>query len=167
MEAGIQREYLELRALVGFLGEKAQAGWWDTMFVSPTGLRYLGVTFPQTTFAAAVMSVTEAARRLHDERIGRGGVCHLFRLPLPVEEQLHQVLLRGDWTGLRSHLTDRATALAALRAKAEDGLRAPEGPVQIGVGKNIPTAFAIEELAKHYHDAFSRDIQSFPYFLVA
>jgi len=164
MDSERLKDYIELRALIGFLGEKSQTGWWDTGFLSPTGRQFLAVTFPRTALSAAVTSVTEAARRLHDERIGKGGVFHLFRLPLHIEEQLHQALLQGDWSPLQGHLKDRMTALETLRKKAKDGVRAPEGPVQIGTGKNLLSSFAIEELAKHYHDAFTREFQSFPYF---
>lgn len=167
MDTDIARPFIELRALVGFLGEKTQAGWWDTGFLNATGQRFLAVTFPRTALAAGVASVTEAARRLHDERIGKGGVFHLFRLPLPAEESLHQALQQGGFESLQASLQDRDAALAALRRYARDGLRAPAGPVQVGTGKNMLTAFAIEELAKHYHDAFTRGIQTFPYFLAS
>lgn len=167
MDQEFGRRVLRLRGIVGFLGEKAQSGWWDTSFLNPTGQQFLTVTFPRTAMVASLTSVTEAARRLHDERIGKGGVYHLFRLPLPAEEQLHQMLLESDWAFLKDEIKDRATAMETLRKQAKDGLRAPEGPVQVGTGKNMLTSFALEELAKHYHDAFSRSIQSFPYFLAS
>ena len=63
-----------LRTLVGFLGEKSQCNWWDTSFLSSTGLQFLEINFPRSAFAAGVSSVTEAAKRLHDEFIGKGNV---------------------------------------------------------------------------------------------
>lgn len=45
-------------------------------------------------------------------------------------------------------------------------ISAPEGPVQVGTLKNILSDFALEEMAKHYYDAFSSQKQTFPYFIV-
>jgi hypothetical protein len=83
------QKYITLRTLIGYLGEKSQYNWWDTNFLSPFGLQYLAINFPRSSFVAGMTSVSEAARRLHDSRIGKGGVYHLFRLPLAVEENLH------------------------------------------------------------------------------
>jgi hypothetical protein len=71
---------LKLRAAVAFLGEKPQAGWWDSAFLNPVGFQYLGLIYPKMAAAAALTAASEAACRLHDERIGRGRVGHLFRL---------------------------------------------------------------------------------------
>ena len=161
------RQVLRLRAIVGFLGEKAQAAWWDTGFLNGTGQQFLAVTFPRTPLAAGITSVTEAARRLHDERIGKSGIYHLFRFPRPIEEQLHQSLLAEQPADVAPALASRESALDALKKIGKGGLHAPEGPVQIGTGRTILTPFAIEEIAKHYHDAFQRGSQTFPYFVAA
>src|SRR5271166_2381792 len=81
---------LKLRLLVGFLGEKRQANWWDCGFLDATGRRFLETTFPRTTFCAAIRSNTEAARVIHDGRIGPIGVFHLFRLPVDHEYALEE-----------------------------------------------------------------------------
>ena len=65
--------FIKIRALVGYLGEKSQLNWWDTNFLSETGLQFLSINFPRSSFSAGVNSVSTAARRLHDERIGKGG----------------------------------------------------------------------------------------------
>jgi hypothetical protein len=63
---------IKLRLLVGFLGEKRQATWWDCGFLDATGRRFLETTFPRTSFFAALHSTAEAARLLHDkDRAGR------------------------------------------------------------------------------------------------
>ena len=85
-------DLIMLRALVGFLGEKPQFNWWDTNFLSETGLKFLGITFPRSSLAAGINSVTAAARRVHDGRIGKKGVYHLFRLPLGIEQIIHESL---------------------------------------------------------------------------
>jgi hypothetical protein len=78
-------QIIKLRLLVGFLGEKRQFNWWDSGFLAPTGLRFLQTIFPRTAVEAALRSTSQAARALHDSRIGRVGVFHLFRLPVEKE----------------------------------------------------------------------------------
>ena len=158
----VNKQLLRMRILVGFLGEKPQFSWWDTNFLSTTGQKFLEITCPRTAFSAGCHSVFDAAARLHDARIGKGRVYHLFRLPPEVEEGLHRLLM-GDEPSVSS-CAAKETALKDLRAMATGGVSAPEGPVQIGTVKNMLTEFAIEELAQHYADAFMKENQTFPYF---
>jgi hypothetical protein len=72
---------LKLRAAVAFLGEKPQAGWWDCAFLNPIGFQYLGLIYPKTAAAAVLTAASEAACRLHDERIGRGRVVQRTSVP--------------------------------------------------------------------------------------
>jgi hypothetical protein len=154
----------QLRLLVGFLGEKSQFNWWDTNFLSPTGLQFLSINFPRSAFSAGVNSVTTAAMRLHDERIGKGGVYHLFRLPSAVEETVHGELLQMNPAEMASMISNKETALGAIKSMLTDRATVPEGPVQVGRLKNIMTDFAVSELAMHYYDAFMNGKQCFPYF---
>ena len=70
-----------LRFLVAFLGEKKQSAWWDCSFLNSTGIRFLETPFPRTALSAAFFSAAEAARKVHDLKIGGVGVYHLFRFP--------------------------------------------------------------------------------------
>lgn len=160
----IIEQLIQLRALVGFLGEKDQCRWWDTAFLGPTGQKYLSINFPRSAVAAGVNAVTEAARRLHDSRIGKGGVYHLFRMPAASEEKLRRQLLEGQPQPILSCFENKEDALQKLKAMFESGVSAPEGPVQVGTEKRILSSFAVEEIAKHYHDAFATGKQTFPYF---
>ena len=164
MNKELAEKYITLRAIVGYLGEKSQFNWWDTNFLCPIGLQYLAINFPRSSFVAGVTSVSEAARRLHDSRIGKGGVYHLFRLPLSIEETLHNHLMGMDSSGLISELKDRDTAISKLKNIIDSTVDASEGPVQIGTEKQIKKEFAVGELAKHYLDAFSNGKQVLPYF---
>jgi hypothetical protein len=155
----------DLRFLVGYLGERDQTAWWDTAFLSPTGLRYSIVNFPRSFVAAAGVSVTEAARRLHDSRIGKGGVFHLFRLPPVIEETVHYEMLHSDPDQVKSIIQNRETALEELGRVAVERLKASEGPVQVGTVKTILYSQSLEELAKHYLDAFLHNRKTFPYFM--
>ncbi len=163
----ILKQFLQLRVLVGFLGEKHESKWWDTSCLDSTGQQFLQIAFPRSALSAGVNSVTEAARKLHDSRIGATGVYHLFRLPVGMEESLHRALLEMDAPGLRELkelISDRDTALARLRELGQDLVTAPEGPVQIGTEKTLFWKTSVEELAKHYYDAFTHDRQVLPYF---
>ena len=79
----------EVRVLVSYLGEKEQYAWWDTSFLSAVGLKYLKLNFPRSYFLAGVTAISQAAKKLHDDRIGKGAAHHLFRLPFHIEERLH------------------------------------------------------------------------------
>jgi len=68
------QKIITLRMLIGYLGEKRQATWWDCGFLDSTGSRFLQTTFPRTFLSAAVRSTTEAARLIHDSQIGRIGI---------------------------------------------------------------------------------------------
>ena len=56
------------------------------------------------------------------------------------------------------------TALSLLEKMGHEKINAPQGPVQIGVLNKIETDYAIEEIAKHYLNAFESNKQIFPYF---
>lgn len=155
---------MQLRLLVGYLGEKKQFGWWDTGFLDATGRRFLESTFPRTAFAAAIRSTAEAACSVHDSRIGRVGVFHLFRLPVEREPALDRELstnLPASWVDL---VANREAALTELNRLAGSQITAPPGPVQVGLVKRIISPAAVSELAAHYHSAFTRGSQTFPYF---
>lgn len=160
----LQKNFIKIRALVGYLGEKDQFNWWDTNFLSPTGLQFLSINFPRASFSAGINSVTAAATRLHDERIGKGGVYHLFRLPSSIEETVHGELLQMDPAEIKAMISDKESALNNLETMLSDRATVPEGPVQVGRLKNIMSDFAVSELAMHYHDAFKCGKQCFPYF---
>jgi|AntAceMinimDraft_8_1070364.scaffolds.fasta_scaffold00500_11 hypothetical protein len=154
-----------LRFIVGFLGEKEQFGWWDTNFLSKTGLKFLAINFPRSALTAGCTSVTAAAKRLHDERIGKGGVFHLFRLPASIEETVHRELMKVDQEEILPHLESKDAAMVVLKELFNDDVDAPSGPVQIGTTKNILSDSAIRGLAGRYYDAFSTGKKTFPYFM--
>ncbi len=157
-------DLITLRAIVGFLGEKSQFGWWDTNFLSPTGLQFLAINFPRSTFSAGSNSVTEAAKHLHDERIGKGGVYHLFRLPAYPEEAIHRNMLSMDSDSILSCLKSKDNALDRLESLFSNTSGKPEGPVQIGTLKDIFEDRAVKKLAMNYYSAFTNGKMCFPYF---
>ena len=60
---------LQLRLLIGFLGERAQFAWWPTAFYEPSSHLFLEPVFAKTSRLAQYHGVLEAARRLHDEHL--------------------------------------------------------------------------------------------------
>jgi len=157
-------QFILLRILVGFLGEKPQLGWWDTNFLSKTSLQFLEINFPRSYLSAGCVSVTQAAQRVHDQFIGKNGVFHLFRLSKTEEQTLHEHLLRTDASRIISLIQDKEPVLAQLRECFKETVDAPTGPVQVGTTKKIFTGVGIEEMAKHYYDAFSKGKRTYPYF---
>jgi len=158
--------YIQLRLLVGYLGEKAQHGWWATDFLSPVARAFLEPSFPRTWRVAQYTAATEAARRVHDEHIGVGNVFHLFRFPEEIERQVHAHMLAnpaGD--GPFVSLADRDSAMQALEQFAVDTGTSKEGPINIGKLSRIRDLEAFRVIARHYRDAFERGNKVFPYFV--
>lgn len=153
-----------LRIVVGHLGEKSQSGWWDTAFLNPTGFRYAGLVYPKTAASACVTSASEAACRAHDERIGKGRVVHLFRLPGDAETKLRSELSRLSVEDLLA-LCSKEAALDFLDQIA-DGAKAANatGPVQLGTLKEMNSQDALRRLAAAYAAGFRTGIRVFPYF---
>jgi len=157
-------DLITLRAIVGFLGEKPQFGWWGTDFLGETGQKFLSIIFPRTAFSAGVNSVTEAARRLHDSRIGKGRVYHLFRMPEMIEQLVHKRLADFEPSILMPSLKTKESALEKLQSMSDSSQGAGEGPVQLGTAKNILQLTSLKSIAKQYADAFENDKQTLPYF---
>jgi len=153
-----------LRFAVGFLGQPKQSGWWDCNFLDAIGIRFLENTFPRTAWPAALRSTTEAACIVHDKAIGRVGSFHLFRLPPALEDQLEHAIDRIDWSSFAKQIESRDGAIKILQHMADAVIKAPTGPVQVGVANKILTNTAIRELAAHYHSAFQDGIRCYPYF---
>lgn len=163
-QSGLVADFALLRLLVGYLGEKPQFGWWDTNFLSKTSLQFLEINFPRSYLSAGCVSVTQAAQRVHDQFIGKNGVFHLFRQSQTEEQTLHEHLLRTDASGIISLIQDKESGLNQLRKFFKETVDAPAGPVQVGTIKKIFTGVGIEEMAKHYFDAFTKGKKTYPYF---
>lgn len=151
---------LELRTLVGYLGEQAQFAWWPTKFYEQSSRLFLDHPFPKTVRLARYQGVLEAARRLHDEHLNVGNY-HLFRLPEEIEQDLH-VALQGD--APVPDTTTKSAALDALKRLAADSpLAANAGPMAVGGIQNIRNQSVLTAVAGAYFSAFTNDVKSFPY----
>lgn len=156
--------YGHLRLLIGYLGEKAQANWWSTTFFDSSSRAFLEPVFSRTTRLAQYNGVREAARRLHDENIGIGGVFHLFRLPEEIEQDLQQLVINApdEWF---AEISDRDKALVTLRDLSGESISVLEGPQSIGSLEVFYSSFGSKILSQHYLAAFDKGTRSFPYFM--
>jgi len=156
---------VRLRVLVSYLGEKDQFNWWPTSFLSPTGLRYLGLNFPRTFLAAGVASVSQVAKEFHDQRIGRGSTFHLFRLPHTLERDVHVFLAGTSDNKLMPLIENRNEALVALEELTEGEVINAQGSVRVsGLSQLLTHRSTIKKTAACYRHAFDREYLSFPYF---
>ncbi len=165
MKKKILSDFLIMRLLVGYLGEKSQFNWWPTTFIGSSSNLFLSPVFPRTILLSQYHGILEAARRLHDERIGVGSVFHLFRLPETHEHDLHALISDGDFSLPLDTFANKESAFAALQ-KSVDGDTAPnEGPVKIGNAQDIMTSVAIRDFSRCYVAAFGQGVTSYPYFV--
>jgi len=137
MKKLILSDFLFMSLLVGYLGEKSQFNWWPTTFIGLSSNLFLSPVFPRTTLLSQYHGILEAARRIHDERIGVGSVFHLFRLPEVREQELHGILSDDSSSLSMESFASRDAAFAALQKIADGAISASEGPVKLGSAQEI------------------------------
>lgn len=154
---------LQMRMLVGFLGERAQCDWWPTAFYEASGKLFLEPVFAKTSRLAQYHGVLEAARRLHDEHLSVGSY-HLFRLPEEVEQDLHATLQSSAGEELASQVPlTREAALVALKRLAATDSTSAVGPMAVGGIKELDSTDTLKAIAAAYLSAFARNVKAFPY----
>lgn len=161
------QQLLSIRVVVAALGEQHPAPWWRTKFLTEAGLRATSRVFPRTAVAAAINSVSEAARLDHDRKVGVGRRYHLFRLPTEWEEAVSAILKEPEHQSEAKQLlmSGRDGLLKKLELFAKGAKHtSKEGPVSIGLAGRIGTTEAISELAANYFRAFTHSQKCYPYF---
>lgn len=156
---------LRLRMIIGFLGEKRQAGWWQSDFWSPSASVFLSPIFPRTLLLAQCEGAAAAARAVHDERIGTGHVYHLFRLPEAIEQMIHQSLQHPDVIGsIGALVSDRA---AAEKYLADHFSTSDEetfvGPTLVGNSNGLADPKTFRKIGSAYLSGLRRDVLVLPY----
>lgn len=159
-------EYLAtLRAVVGYLGEKNQAGWWPSSFFATGSTAFLAPVFPRTQVVAQCAGVVNAASRVHDERIGVGQVYHLFRLPEDLEQSIHRVMHAEETaTCIKNHV---ATPDAAMKFLREGNGSAPGeaiGPTRVADVAGLRVITMWHKVAAAYASGFEKQTEIYPYF---
>jgi hypothetical protein len=154
---------LEIRLLVGFLGERAQYCWWPTAFYETSSRLFLEPIFSKTSVLAQYHGVLEAARQLHDEHLSVGSY-HLFRLPEEVEQDLHAMLQTSAGEELANKSTqNKEASLDSLKRLAGTNMPAKPGPTAVGNIKIFESADISKAIAGIYLSAFSAGLRSYPY----
>jgi len=154
---------LQMRLLVGFLGERAQFAWWPTSFYESSSKLFLEPIFSKTPHLARYHGVLEAARLLHDEHLSVGSY-HLFRLPEEVEQDLHAILqgrVGEEFTSLISQ--SKEGALDALRLLSSTSCTLGVGPTAVGYIKDIDSTDTLTAIASAYFLAFMQNVRTYPY----
>lgn len=144
------RTWLQLRLLVGFLGERAQCAWWPTSFYEVSSRSFLEPVFARTSRLAQYHGVLEAARRLHDDHLSVG-CYHLFRLPEEIEQDLHAMARSGgDEDAVSRAVHSKETALEALKGLAATNGRSSVGPARVGSISDLDAADTPRAVAAAY-----------------
>lgn len=154
---------LQLRLIVGFLGERAQCAWWPTAFYEKSSRMFLEPVFSKTSRVAQYHGALEAARRLHDEHLSVGSY-HLFRLPEELEQDLHALLQSNVGEEITSQVPQtQEAALHELKNLARANSNANVGPTLVGGIKDIDSIDTLAAIAAAYLHGFSQNDKTYPY----
>ena len=162
MNIDLINRIISLRTVIAYLGEKNQKNWWDTSFINKTAFTFLEINFPRTYYQAGVISAWEAAKRIHDERVGKVKTYHLFRLSPSVELIVTQTLKTYNFEDIISKMTDFEAAQKQLEFESDLSVESNEGPINIA--SDIKSKSNLEKVAGYYLKAFQNNIMVFPYF---
>jgi hypothetical protein len=154
------------RTLIGFLGEISQYNWWDTSFFNKTSFSFLEINFPRTALSASIKSVSEAAKRVHDARIGKGRIIHLFRLPISIEQKITTALRNVNGDDLPKYIIDINTASAKLDEISLIESNNQEGPSFVPEATTFLSEQGLKEIVGRYHLAFKNNCKTFPYTII-
>ncbi len=165
MEAAQLENLATLRAIVGYLGERGQYGWWQSSFFATGSQAFLAPIFARTQLLAQCTGVTRAAALVHDERIGIGSVYHLFRLPEDIEQGIHRLLHAPDVRiKLSRAAANKAAALDYLSRQAGTSAGTDVGPVRVGDTHDLRNMTYWRDVAALYAAGFSEGLERFPFF---
>lgn len=156
--------FAQVRIAVALLGEAKSVGWWSCSFLAPNGIAVAAYNFPRAPAYAALIGTTAAAKRLHDERIGKRRCVHLFRFALGDEMLIQRAIQLDECELLKRLPKSSGEAMKALEAEAGEIIFVEPGPVQVGITTDAFSEPSLKELAKHYLAAFRQDVQCLPYF---
>ena len=154
---------LQIRLLVGYLGERAQFAWWPTAFYEPSSQLFLAPVFSKTSQLAQYHGVTEAARLLHDEHLNVGSY-HLFRFPEEVEQDLHALVQTSIGIKIvNEFLQSKGAALESLNELTGTTFPASVGPTVVGSINSLDAGETSKKIAGAYLAAFSQNVRTYPY----
>lgn len=162
MKESYQFTLLQMRLIVGFLGERAQCAWWPTAFYEESSRLFLEPVFSKTVRLAQYHGVLEAARRLHDDHLSVGSY-HLFRLPEEIEQDLRAAVQSVGGEELANQARSKDSALDALKRLAMTSRNSSVGPAAVGNIKEIDSLDTLQAIAAAYFSAFTTNVKTYPY----
>jgi hypothetical protein len=165
MNPKLIHQIVGLRLAVGLLGEQEQSAWWPSSFLGRHAQTFLNPIFGNKTRMAQYNGVTEAACRVHDERIGVGRVFHLYRLPETIEQWISNAFQEGSLPEEVTRCFDsREAGESILAGLAKVPAVVKPGPVRLGGADMINSRDGVAHLAATYRAAFQTSIRCYPYF---
>jgi hypothetical protein len=165
MNAKLIHQIVALRLAVGLLGEHVQPVWWPSGFLGRHAHAFLNPIFGGNTRMAQYSGVTEAACRVHDERIGVGRVFHLYRVPEAIERLISDAFQEGSLPEDVTRCFESTEAAEyVLSGLARETASAKPGPIRLGGANVIGSLDGVGLLASTYRAAFRAGIQCYPYF---
>lgn len=163
----LHQKVIRARWLIGSLGEDATPNWWQSEASTAVGQRMLARLFPRTSLGAVIQTTSRAAEVMHDARIGRHGVFHLFRLTAADEAAMHELLTgtqAADLLGPLAALVDRQERLEALLRLAPTGnATSAIGPQRIGTVEDLHQERALPLICATYAAGFAAAQPVYPY----
>ena len=165
MEIDLIESLALYRAVIGYLGEREQFGWWQSSFFTQGSSAFLSPVFGRTQLLAQCNGVTRAAALVHDERIGVGNVYHLFRLPEEFEQGIHQALQDAQLgAGVQKIIANKDTALDNLRKSSATPNQPGIGPTRVGNIRALRDQETWNFVAGLYLFSFETQKEILPYF---
>lgn len=163
-DPALRLDYVRLRLAVGSLGERVEPAWFQSGFMEGNAAPFLDPIFGPKRLGAQYSGVTEAARLVHDDRIGVGRVLHLFRLPELIEQLLAAEIISARVSELARDVHSEAWAMGVLTDIAPAAAEERVGPVRVGSIASAVTRTGLQSIASRYRQAFIGGTQCFPYF---
>lgn len=154
-------EVIELRMCVAYLGENGEQRWLESLWFSSQATAFLDPVYGKHSFVACFKGATEAARIVHDSRVGVGSAYHLFRLPSSIERRVHGLILKRRPLPFASSVNEAADRLASF---VKDTANLTEGPQRVGSATELASNSWVASAASLYLTAFRNGTITFPYF---
>jgi hypothetical protein len=164
---GWEERVIRARFLVAGLGESAAPPWWRTQALTAVGLRMFERLYPRTAVAAGLETAGRAARIVHDERIGRNGAYHLFRLPVADEAVIREALGAPEAVVLLRELAGLGDLNARLEALellvGDDEVPSGQGPLYLGNVRDVRNFGTLRQICAAYVGALRTGTPTYPY----
>ena len=128
-------------------------GWIKTNVLQQQSVEFLKYVLPRTNKEAVLNLAIEIAALDHEKNI-QGNKYHLFSLPHSIESTVStQALLIDDFDFMKE--LEIFSGGIAIESKS--------GPVLVGSANEMNDATIFRIIARHYYEAFKRDIKTYPF----